>query len=445
MKKRKTNSSKIEKRTEMRYIFLIIAIAFLSPAWAQKSLSLQDAISIALENNYDIQLSKQKVKSAEIRNNWGTVGAYPSFSLMFASNNDINDVDPEDYTRNQLMGDAKIRWTIFDGFSIRSNKHRLNELENLSKGNLAVLIENTVQSVILAYNNVLLQSEKLNVLKQSMELSEDRFKRAETQKELGAAVTYEVLQAKNAYLADKASFLLQEVTYKNAKRNLKFLLGNSTKEIVEVNGKLDVVASTYQLKNLLEKMHMDNSNLKNQYLNIALLQRDVAIAKSDYYPTLSLSAGASNNHMKFNYDKKADVTNDSWQYYGNLTLSYTLFNGGNRKRAVQLAKLEEESGNITLDQVKHSLDNQLLNLYDFHSARKALLEVATENLAAAELNLQISSEKLKSGAINSFNYRDVQLIYVNAAQRKLEAVYNLIDSQTSLLRITGGIIQEYQK
>lgn len=427
----------------MKYILTIVLVALVTPIWAQNKLTLEDAISVALKNNYDILLAKQKVKSGELRNTWGSAGAYPTFSLMFASNNDLNNVDPEDYTRNQLMGDVKMRWTIFNGFSVRLNKQRLNELENLSKGNLAVMIESTVQSVILGFYDVLLQAEKLEVLKLSKELSEDRFKRAETQKELGASVTYQVLQAKNAFLADKASYLMQRVAYKNAIRNLRFLMGSNNQDKFDVTGELAVNTSDYKVGDLLSKMHSENSNLKNQYMNISLLQRDVAIAKANYFPTLSVSAGATNNHMKFNYDKKADVTNDSWQYYGNLTLNYTLFNGGNRKRAVQLAKLEEEAGSVTLEQIKHSLDNQLLNLYEFHSARKEMLEIAIENLEAAKLNLEISSEKLKSGAINSFNYRDVQQLYVNAAQRKLEAVYNLIDTQTALLRLTGGIIQQY--
>jgi outer membrane protein TolC len=58
--------------------------------------------------------------------------------------------------------------------------------------------------------------------------------------------------------------------------------------------------------------------------------------------------------------------------------------------------------------------------------------------------LQLSKERFESGAINSFNYRDVQISYITIAQRQLEAVYNFIDAQTALLRMTGTIIQEYE-
>ena len=60
------------------------------------------------------------------------------------------------------------------------------------------------------------------------------------------------------------------------------------------------------------------------------------------------------------------------------------------------------------------------------------------------MNMQISREKFDAGAINSFNYRDVQQIYLNASQGQLQAIYNFIDAQTSLLKLAGVIIQNYE-
>jgi outer membrane protein len=90
--------------------------------------------------------------------------------------------------------------------------------------------------------------------------------------------------------------------------------------------------------------------------------------------------------------------------------------------------------------MEHALSNELFNLFDYYEVRIELLNVASENLEAAELNLSISGEKYKSGVINSFNYRDVQLIYLNAAVQRLHAIYDLISSRTQLTRITGGFL-----
>ncbi len=84
----------------------------------------------------------------------------------------------------------------------------------------------------------------------------------------------------------------------------------------------------------------------------------------------------------------------------------------------------------------------MVNQFDLYRIRKQLLEVADVNLESAKLNMEIATEKYRNGTINSFNFRDVQLIFLNAASNKLNAIYDLLDSQTELLRLTGGIISE---
>ncbi len=93
-------------------------------------------------------------------------------------------------------------------------------------------------------------------------------------------------------------------------------------------------------------------------------------------------------------------------------------------------------------ELEQTLANLLVNQYELYRIRKQLLEVAEVNLESAKLNLEIASEKYRNGTINSFNFRDVQLIFLNASSRKLNAIYDLIDSQTELLRLTGGIISQ---
>jgi len=93
-------------------------------------------------------------------------------------------------------------------------------------------------------------------------------------------------------------------------------------------------------------------------------------------------------------------------------------------------------------EIKLTLSNLLVTQYELYSIRKQLLDVADVNLESARLNLEIATEKYRNGTINSFNFRDVQLIFLNASSKKLNAIYDLLDSQTELLRLTGGIVSE---
>lgn len=423
------------------YISLILFLVLGLSLKAQQQLLLADAIAKALDNNYSVKIVKNNQRISEINNSWGAAGAYPYIDFSIEDNNAYNVVDGGDnYNRYTLSSGVSLSWTVFNGFAVRINKKRFEELEELSKQNTAVMIESTIQSIVLAYFDALLQKEKLEVAKEVMKLSEDRFVREEESRKLGSAVTYDVLQAKNAYLSDQSSYLLQEVNYKNALRDLTFLMGEKGTEYFLADS-FEAKENVYELADLEAQMMANNKSLQNQYVNQRLLENAIVMAKSAYSPSLALRAGANGSSI---YTSTSDAWSKSANLYGALTLNYNLFSGGSRKRAMAIARIDEEIGTVELEEKKHELSNSLANLYELFMVRKQLLAVAEDNLEAARLNLQISKEKFETGAINSFNYRDVQNIYLNASQYKLEAIYNYIDTHHALLRMVGSIVQYHE-
>lgn len=428
------------KKIITSFLLLIITVG----AFAQTPLSLADAVAKALENNYDIQVVKQNQQIAEINNNWGTAGRYPYINLSLGDDNALNINENENFITNRFSGGASINWTLFDGYSVRINKKRFEELEQLSKNNTAIMVESTIQSVILAYYDVLLQNEKLKAFKEIMDLSDDRYKQQLDKKDFGTAVTYDVLQAQNAYLTDHSNFLLQEVRYKNALRDLNYLMAESEAVSYNLTEKFEAIPVDYSISDLQADMFENNKVLSNQYVNQRLLENAVASAKSSFSPALDFRGGATATGTRTNFKERGESWAKSANFYGNFTLSWNLFSGGNRKRALQIAQISEETGVVKIDQMQHDLTNSLANLYEFYLVRKELLNVAKENMEAARLNLQISREKFEAGSINSFNFRDIQNLYLNAATKEYQAIYDFIDTHTALLRMTGTIIQQYE-
>ena len=403
-----------------------------------QELNLSDAISISLEHNYSIRISSSETRIAAINNSWGTAGRLPTIGFSASSSNNIDLTDNS--TTNRLSGGIGLDWTIFSGFRVSITKQRLEELERLAGGRSAVVIENTIEDVILGYYFVLLQEESLEVLGKVMKLSEDRYNYELARQELGSSVTYKVLQAQNVYLLDKSRFMNQEVALRNAVRNFNFLLGEAPETVWYFTEEFIPDTSDYQLADLLNLMLSNNQVLQNQYVNLVLQQKQTELARSDMYPSLRLSTGMDRAYTRIGNENSDPITSSSMTPYGNLSLSYTLYNGGNRRSDIQIARINEEISQVETEEMEHSLTNQLMNVHDYYTVRKTLLTLANENLVAAELNLRIADEKFRTGVINSFNYRDIQLIYLNAALDRLEAIFNLVESRTALTRMTGGFL-----
>lgn len=423
-------------------IALLVFITFSVSLFSQNKLSLSDALNIGLENNYNLRISKKGVEISEENNSWGNAGRYPTIDIGISSVNRFDSNEDADITTNNVAPSAQLNWVLFNGFRIFNTKSKLEDQLNLAKGYNALSLENTIQSIIVAYFDVLLQKERLEVFEELESLSKDRYQRAETSKEIGGAVTYEVLQAKTAWLEDRSSYLSQKLNYDNSIRALNLLIGEKEDKTYNELDEFKTDIFEYKLEDLMNKMLASNKNLQNQYLNEIINERDIDIARGGMYPRLSLSAGydyLNSNRKVFNFPR---TSSDSYNYYGNLNLSLNIFDGLNTKRSLEIAKIQSEISKIETEEMIHSLKNVLIQLLELYDIQKDLLEVAEENLEATKLNLQISEEKFKNGAINSFNYRDVQIVYLNASIQKLNSIYNLINTNTELARITGSIVSE---
>ena len=424
-----------------RILAILTGVLIFQQVDAQEILTLSGALERALENNYGLIISRADNEIARINNNPGTAGRYPTIGFEASQNNNYN-LNNDTYSGRFSAG-VGLNWVLFDGFRVNISKEKLENLENLSAGRLGVMIESTVRDVILGYYTVLLQQEQLKVLETVMQLSEDRYKYELDRKSLGGSVTYNVLQAQNVYLTDKANYMNQEVVLRNSVRNFNFLLGEEPISTWTFSETFEAETTQYILADLLSKMKASNQVLKNQYTNLFLMENETSLKRANYSPTLALGTGMELGESWSSTSGQAISGNLS--PYGNLRLSYDIYSAGVRKRSVEIARINEEIALVEIEEMEQALTNELFNLADYYGVRIELLNVANENMAAAELNLSISEDKYRSGVINSFNFRDVQLIYLNAALRRLQSIYNLIDSKTRLTRITGGYLGTQQQ
>jgi outer membrane protein TolC len=412
---------------------------------AQEKLSLFDAINTGLQNNYDLQMQRNSTEIAGINNSWGNTSFMPDVSFDATAQEYYNYNDDENYRTQTITPELSLDWVLFNGFSARINKRKYEELEQQSEGNTVVLVESTIQDIIMAYNNCLVQQELVNVYQELADLSKDRYDRTLNSQAIGASTTYEGLQAKVSMLEDQSNLLQQKVNYDNAIRTLNYLMAVEDETQWSLTTALTAETPDYNLESLSEKLGQNNQTLKNQYLYQSIIAKDIALAKSAYSPSLTAYSSVSHTNSREYYSgSTANVTENYAYVYAGLTLSLDIFNGGTRKRSLQIAKINEETTQVQTTQMEHSLKNQLLQMYSNYEVQKTVYQLTLEQEEAAKLNLELSAEKLENGSINSFNYRDVQIDYMNAAISKLNAIYNLLQSNTDLQRITGGIINEYQ-
>jgi outer membrane protein TolC len=463
-----------------RFFAALIFVCSASLTNAQEELSLAQAIQIGLQNNFNVQIGKLNVDIAKNNNTWGQAGLFPTINLISNQNNSVVQRKPANpfavagkNISDNLIGQLDVQFTLFDGFFVRLSKQRLEKLEEQSSGNARFVMENTVQAIILGYYQVLVQQEQLEVLVKNKAFSKERYDYVKLRKELGSAITFDVLQEQNNYLTDSASVLQQEIVIKNAIRNFNLLLNENINKTYVLTDQIPFENEAYRYEDLRDKMVKSNTNLRNQYISQELFRNATSIAESNYSPTILLNVGANGSLDRLNANFRTNTgnilentvgyvnrdqtqpvfnnvnetaltpltqTGNSYGAYANFGLRFTLFNGGQIRRAVENSRIQEKIAIVTTDQLKLSLENDLLATLDLYNLRRQLVQIAQIRLQAAELNLSLANERYKNGALSAIDLRIVQDSYQRAALDNLLAIYTGITSRVDLVRLTGGLL-----
>lgn len=444
------------------YFKILLALGLLpfllNNGHAQETLTLSEAIQLGLNNNFDIQIEELNVEIAENNNNWGAAGRWPTISFNISQSNNFRDVDnPASFLQgltisNDIGPAINMNWVLFDGFRVQINRARLQKLQDLSMGNAQLVVENAVQAIITQYYLTQLEKERLDVLEDVFQLSKDRYEYIKLKSDLGSAVTFDVLQEQTAFLTDSSNFVTQEVNFLNARRTLNLLMGQEVNTGYALTDELEIDLNDYALEDMYDKMVSSNTNLQNQFLNLELARADTRLARTELYPRLAFSASGAYTWSRqdlSNAELIRPIDNPITRpkvanYAAGFTLSYLLFDGGRVKRSIENAYTTERIRQLQIDQLKLSLRNDLVATFDLYNARKRLLSISEENIRIAALNLELADERFQTGTINSFDFRQIQVNYLNTALNNLQAKFDLLDSETELLRLTGGILNEYE-
>lgn len=436
---------------KIRYGLLCFAMVLtaMGEARAQAPLSLPDAVTMALKGNFDISVARLNRDIAANRNTWGETSVMPSVGLTAGFNSSINDQsqNPTAFIQEKLeiqalSYGAVLNWTLFDGFGMFASKRQLELLEQQSEGNAALVVENTVQGVTLAYYEVKMQQQRLEVLQEVIALSRDRLKHEQFRRELGAGSTFEVLQFQNAIITDSTNYLLQGLALRNAVRNLNLLMGEDPETQWTFTSVLTPPGLTYGFAALWDEVKNRNQALRNQVINSMLAEQEFKMARSAMYPVVNFTAGITENDNVFRV-RALDLaaTGATLNYFGNFVLNFNVFNGGRTRRAMQNARIMEEVAQLQQEDLERRVQGDLRNAIDLYSAQLAIYMLVGENVDNQRIAIEIAEDRFANGLINSFDYRQQQLAFLNTEMMRIEALQNLLNTHTQLVRLRGGLVR----
>lgn len=410
-------------------------------------LTLKDAIDIALDQNFNIRISKVSLEQAKANNTIGNAGMLPAISAIGSFSKSLTDakielasggVQNRDNAHAQSLGGAvQLNWILFDGLRMFIAKDRLNELEQIGTVELRSQIQSTVSQVILSYSGVVYEKQQLRALDTAMSLAYSRLTIAKKNFEVGASAKTDYLQAQVDFNASKFASLVQDAKLRQLKDSLMLLLGRDQFANYEVEDSMRYNTNlTFNDKDIW----MDN----NFDVQLAARQKqlsvfDLQLANRAQIPTLNLSAAYNYNRLQ--NDAGATLFNRTYGPQVGLNLGLPIFDGFNLQRQKKVARLEVNRQDLLFQYTRSSVSMQYKIAWRAYENALEGLTLEQENIKYAAENVMIQQARFRVGVSNTLELREAENSYVAAITRLVDAGYALKVAETKMLVLENNLVK----
>lgn len=446
----------------MIHRIILFALAIIMPLFVQAQQSakttssneplryaLKDCISRGLEQNYNLQITRNQEQMAHNNATLANAGALPTldasaalrptFHSMERSTMRANDEVTEqnnvlDYTTD--LG-VTLNWTLFDGFKIQTNYRQLKLLEAQGETATRMAMEDLIADIASEYYNYIQQIIRREHYRYALALSRERLRIAQLNYQTGRFSGLDYHMARVDFHSDSSAYVRQRESVHATRIRLNKLMANP-----ELDQRISIPDSTIDVRDdlMLEALWQQtlnaNAKILNAVQNTQLAELDLKRVTARNYPYLRLNTqyGYNDTH----YDISATRQRETLGLSGGLTLGINLWDG-NRRRERRNAELTIQNRQLQRQQLELDLHASLQTFWLAYRSNLDLLALQKQNLEIAETNLEIAMDRYKLGNLSGFDMRQVQKNLLDAEERVLQVEYDAKICEISLMHISGNI------
>ena len=457
---------------------LFIALSLISQSmFAQErmSISVDQAVEIALDNNLSIKVEEVNLENKRItRDNsfnvfYPSISAGTTMSLLNTAQSIPTEGEPNNITipggsslsiptagdPRDLIGSLNINIAAQLNFSFQLISAFQFTITDYDRGVITleqarIAIERDVRK---AFYNLLLMQISLENTKESVNLAEERYEQASLNFRNGLVDEFTMLSAQVAWENTKPLVSELEVAIKNARRQFLFLLGLNSEIDIILEGELSGAVPQYTLDTQRIVLEMLDNSPELQGLRLAakLQQIQTELTFEQFLPTISFGYQLT---PSFDIYGDTDKTTGGIEYddiRGAFAITITqpldFFLPGSR----MFSTLETQSNTVRqldlqISQLSNTLEIQIRQLTETLARQFAVIDTRALNVDLAQRAFDLAQAGYNAGVRELLEVRDAERELNNARlslyREQFVAISTIIDV-AALLGIEVEELQQY--
>ncbi|MEM7549521.1 MAG: TolC family protein [Bacteroidota bacterium] len=420
----------------MKYIISVLTLLSTLTPWRSEAqatsqqmetLTLEEAIALALENNQSIRIEEKIVEIAESNVYPANADLLPTISLLGSAEYQNNDIDGTIRTFQENPPTASFSdgsaatttytatlqadYVLLGGFTGKYRYEIIKDQRDQAYLQQQALINQTIVTVSDLFLEIAKLQSQEELLEKNVRIGEDRLKRVEDQLQFGRVTGLAVLRAKTDLNQDLTALDQVLVAKNNLKRDLNFLIGldAETRYRVSVTYQPPALQPLEQLK---DDVRSDNPEIQLERLGVKIADQQIQLNEADRLP--KINAFANYNYFDQENDLQQLAELQTRGFTLGVGLRYNLFSGGRTNRNIQQARLNQEASQYRKQQTEDRILAEAVKEQNNLNLLNAQLAREEENIDTFRESYTRTEERFYNGKETSLDLRDAQNALLNA-------------------------------
>lgn len=409
-----------------------------SPMALPEVWTFDDCVRYAIANNVDIRSTMLSVLEAD--QNIGMAKdaylPYVGFSTNQSFSNYPAPVSGNSESSYNSSYNINASWTIWEGnarkYRVEANK--LSKLQQQLYGD--DVVKNLQLGILQAYLYILYLAEAVDIAQKSLEVSTAQAERTRRLMETGRTSRVDYAQIESQRAQDEYTLVQAKSSYASSKVTLKNLLNLGLD--YDLNVKFVNFSDSLVNKPLPTKTQVYDLALnwlpqfKSNELSKNIYDYNIKIAKSTYYPSISLNGGLGTGYNSSGISSWGTQMKNFFNENIGLSLSVPIYDGNATRRAVNMAKLQALQYDLTKTQLQNELSQTIENLFIESDNSKAKFNTGVSQLEATELTAELVDRQFELGLVNPLDLLTAHNNLLNARLELLQSKYMAILSSKTI-------------
>ena len=431
------------------FFCMIMVYLWLSPAFSRAQepleiLALKQTIESAIKVNLELKSSREETEAAVAVKKARRTNFFPTFSATYQFNRKDEGTSIGGFattSQDEYSFVSSVTQPIFAGFAI------LRQYDIAKLGLDAAEIKEKLmrQDIILEAKTVyftLLKTQKLRKIAEETVVQIDAQKNvAENFYQVGMSPLNDLLQAQVELANAKQELIVAKNNMDNAESDFNTMLRRPINTSVAVEDILDYSSFEKDLDYCFAQADQNRLEIKIADLDVEVAQKELQLAKKDYYPSINLEGNYFREGTEWDVDGGVGIFDpDGWNILAVAKWNFfewgRTYYGTNEKRS-RLSQAQFRKDEL-LDNIQQEVKKAYLRTQE---AEKAIITVE-KAVEQAKENFRINQERYKQQVATSTDVLDAQTLLSRTMTNFYNALYSFKIAKATLYRVMGQEIIE---